>query len=74
MLARSLLRTWLFCGLPLAGFAVPTPGIFVHATAPAAIYHEGWIDFCKNSKRGLLGLEGVTKLSQNESEEQYFED
>lgn len=48
MLARSLLRTWLFCGLPLAGFAVPTPGIFVQATAPAAIYHEGWIDFCKN--------------------------
>jgi UDP-N-acetylglucosamine acyltransferase len=33
-----------------------------------------WIEFCKNSKRGLLGLEGVTKLSQNESEEQYFED
>ncbi len=33
-----------------------------------------WIEFCKNSKRGLLGLEGVTKLSQGESEEQYFED
>jgi UDP-N-acetylglucosamine acyltransferase len=33
-----------------------------------------WIDFCKNSKRGLLGLEGVTKLNQNESEEQFFED
>lgn len=33
-----------------------------------------WIEFCKKSKRGLLGLEGVTKLSQNESEEQYFED
>ena len=32
-----------------------------------------WIEFCKNSKRGLLGLEGVTNLSQNQSEEQYFE-
>ncbi|MGB7977633.1 MAG: acyl-ACP--UDP-N-acetylglucosamine O-acyltransferase [Chlamydiales bacterium] len=31
-----------------------------------------WIDFCKNSKRGLLGLEGVANASQNE--EQYFED
>ncbi len=33
-----------------------------------------WIDFCKDSKRGLLGLEGVTKLMQNQNEEQYFED
>lgn len=32
-----------------------------------------WIDFCRNSKRGLLGLEGVTKLVQNENEEQFFE-
>lgn len=31
-----------------------------------------WIEFCKDSKRGLLGLEGVAKLSQNQ--EQYFED
>ncbi len=34
-----------------------------------------WIDFCKKSKRGLLGLEGVTKLLQNEAqEEQFFEE
>lgn len=33
-----------------------------------------WIDFCKTSKRGLLGLAGVTKLSQSENEEQYFEE
>lgn len=33
-----------------------------------------WIDFCRSSKRGLVGLEGVTRLAQNESEEQYFED
>ena len=33
-----------------------------------------WIDFCKSSKRGLLGLEGVTRLAQNEGEEQYFEE
>lgn len=33
-----------------------------------------WIDFCKNSKRGLLGLEGVARLAQEEGEEQYFED
>lgn len=33
-----------------------------------------WVDFCKSSKRGLLGLEGVTKFSQHEPEEQYFED
>ncbi|PIS02609.1 MAG: acyl-[acyl-carrier-protein]--UDP-N-acetylglucosamine O-acyltransferase [Chlamydiae bacterium CG10_big_fil_rev_8_21_14_0_10_42_34] len=35
---------------------------------------QHWIDFCKNSKRGLLGLEGVANLAQNESEEQYFEE
>lgn len=33
-----------------------------------------WIEFCKTSKRGLLGLEGVTKQPQSESEEQYFEE
>ncbi len=33
-----------------------------------------WIDFCKSSKRGLLGLEGVTKIPQGEGEEQYFEE
>jgi UDP-N-acetylglucosamine acyltransferase len=33
-----------------------------------------WVQFCRNSKRGLLGLEGVTKLGQNENEEQYFEE
>jgi UDP-N-acetylglucosamine acyltransferase len=33
-----------------------------------------WIEFCKTSKRGLLGLEGVTKQPQGESEEQYFEE
>lgn len=33
-----------------------------------------WIEFCKTSKRGLLGLEGVTKQSQSASEEQYFEE
>lgn len=35
---------------------------------------EHWIHFCKNSKRGILGLEGVTKLLQPEGEEQYFEE
>lgn len=35
---------------------------------------QHWIQFCKASKRGLLGLEGVTKLAGNESEEQYFEE
>jgi UDP-N-acetylglucosamine acyltransferase len=33
-----------------------------------------WIDFCKTSKRGLLGLEGVTKQPQEDGEEAYFED
>ncbi len=33
-----------------------------------------WVEFCRTSKRGLLGLEGVTKLANNESEEQYFEE
>lgn len=33
-----------------------------------------WIHFCKTSKRGLLGLEGVAKQTQNENEEQYFEE
>lgn len=35
---------------------------------------QHWIHFCKTSKRGLLGLEGVTKISQNDNEEQYFEE
>src|SRR3990167_6625255 len=35
-----------------------------------------WIDFCKHSKRGLLGLEGVTRngAAANEDEGQYFEE
>jgi UDP-N-acetylglucosamine acyltransferase len=35
-----------------------------------------WIDFCKNSKRGLIGLEGITKTSPvaDKEEEQYFEE
>lgn len=32
-----------------------------------------WVEFCKSSKRGLLGLEGVTRAS-NASEEPYLED
>jgi UDP-N-acetylglucosamine acyltransferase len=37
---------------------------------------QHWIDFCKSSKRGLIGLEGITKtaLLSNDSEEQYFEE
>ena len=35
-----------------------------------------WIDFCKTSKRGLIGLEGITKSSPvvGEGEEQFFEE
>jgi UDP-N-acetylglucosamine acyltransferase len=35
-----------------------------------------WIDFCKASKRGLIGLEGVTKSSTSveDGEEQFFEE
>jgi len=34
-----------------------------------------WIDFCKTSKRGLIGLEGVTqKGDQPEEEQEFFED
>jgi len=33
-----------------------------------------WIDFCKNSKRGVLGLEGVTKHAAGEEEEKYLEE
>lgn len=35
---------------------------------------QHWIQFCKTSKRGLLGLEGVAKLAASESEEQFFEE
>lgn len=35
---------------------------------------QHWIEFCKSSKRGLVGLEGVTRHAQNESQEQYFEE
>lgn len=36
-----------------------------------------WIAFCRSSKRGLIGLEGVTKaspLAAGETEEQFFEE
>ena len=35
-----------------------------------------WIEFCKSSKRGLIGLEGITKTSPlvGEGEEQFFEE
>lgn len=33
-----------------------------------------WVQFCRTSKRGLLGLEGVTRSGSNENEEQYFEE
>jgi UDP-N-acetylglucosamine acyltransferase len=34
-----------------------------------------WVDFCRTSKRGLIGLEGVTKKgAQGEDEEEFFED
>ncbi len=35
-----------------------------------------WIDFCKTSKRGLIGLEGVTKSSSfvGDGEDQFFEE
>jgi len=32
-----------------------------------------WVDFCRTSKRGLLGLQGVTKQGGEDSEE-YFEE
>ncbi len=37
---------------------------------------QHWIDFCKASKRGLIGLEGVARTAQlaSEGEEQYFEE
>jgi UDP-N-acetylglucosamine acyltransferase len=37
---------------------------------------QHWIDFCKTSKRGLIGLEGVTRngAAANEDEGQYFEE
>src|SRR5579872_1527704 len=37
---------------------------------------EHWIEFCKSSKRGLIGLEGITKKSPlaEKEEEQYFEE
>jgi len=37
---------------------------------------EHWINFCKASKRGLIGLEGVTKssVSSEDGEEQFFEE
>jgi UDP-N-acetylglucosamine acyltransferase len=37
---------------------------------------QHWIDFCKTSKRGLIGLEGITKSSAvvGDGEEQFFEE
>ncbi len=33
-----------------------------------------WIDFCRNSKRGLIGLEGVTAKGSQDEDEEYFEE
>lgn len=35
-----------------------------------------WIEFCRSSKRGLIGLEGITKTAPlvSEGEEQFFEE
>jgi UDP-N-acetylglucosamine acyltransferase len=33
-----------------------------------------WIDFCRNSKRGLIGLEGVTQKSDQSEEQEFFEE
>lgn len=50
----------------------------VESTVPACKEVEHWINFCKSSKRGLIGLEGVTKAPQGvgdmEVEEQFFEE
>lgn len=37
---------------------------------------QHWIDFCKSSKRGLIGLEGITRsgTSADEPEEAFFEE
>src|SRR5579872_5387188 len=37
---------------------------------------QHWIDFCRTSKRGLVGLQGITKKSPlaEKEEEQYFEE
>ncbi|MDE3045618.1 MAG: acyl-ACP--UDP-N-acetylglucosamine O-acyltransferase [Verrucomicrobiota bacterium] len=35
---------------------------------------QHWIEFCRTSKRGLIGLEGVTKKGDQDSEEEYFEE
>ena len=46
---RCLHLAIVFIGLPLSVVAAgPAPEIFVRPAAPAAIYHEGWIDFNKN--------------------------
>ncbi len=33
-----------------------------------------WIDFCRNSKRGLIGLEGVTQKGAQDEEQEFFEE
>lgn len=37
---------------------------------------QHWIEFCKSSKRGLIGLEGITKTAalEGNGEEQFFEE
>lgn len=37
---------------------------------------QHWVDFCKTSKRGLIGLEGITKSTaiEGDGEEQFFEE
>src|SRR3989344_1208116 len=35
---------------------------------------QHWVEFCRSSKRGLIGLEGVAKKGDQDAEEEYFEE
>jgi hypothetical protein len=35
---------------------------------------QHWLDFCRTSKRGLLGLQGITQEKEDASDEEFEEE
>jgi len=51
------------------GLTLPEAIEHIEAEVPADPHVQHWIDFCKSTKRGIIGLEGVTKKRNTEQAE-----
>jgi UDP-N-acetylglucosamine acyltransferase len=46
----------------------------IEAEAPMIPEVQHWLDFCRTSKRGLLGLQGITQEKEDASDEEFEEE